>query len=105
MRETTPICTLGVLASPPSPQLKLSLFSGGKNAAQNETDIFYMPLFWMKHEAMIADLRFNPNAIKWSWDLAKVSANTEKTFPKSWWLFEYWPVLQLKYTDSTSKSR
>jgi hypothetical protein len=87
--------------------------SGGKNGVKTELTTFHMPLFWMKHEAMIADLSFSTDGIEWKWEWLELSEilrkkfpeQFEMEFPKMWRFFEYWPVLQLEYKDETSKSR
>jgi len=64
-----------------------------------------MPLFWMEHEAMIAGLHFNAEGLKWSWGWQDIPVNVATKVPMIWRLLEYWPVLQLNYSDAASQSR
>ena len=80
-------------------------YSGGRNSAESDVNLFGMPLFWMKHEAMMADLRFNPEGLKWRWGWKDMPVTVVTKVPKICWLLEYWPVLQLNYSDAASQSR
>ena len=55
--------------------------SGGRNTAQSDVNIFRMPLWWMKHEAMMAGLSFKTEGLQWSWDWGKLPVNVSTKFP------------------------
>ncbi|KAJ7463804.1 hypothetical protein B0H11DRAFT_1734431 [Mycena galericulata] len=81
---------------------------GGKNGdwVENDTDLFRMPLLWMKNEAMIAGLRFVPESIPWNFQNGASSLAAEREFPRFWRLLEYiWRFRERTYLDESSTKR